>query len=244
MRLAVEGLTVRFGRRTAVSGLNLSLPERGRVGLVGVNGAGKSTLLRAMAGAQRPAAGIVRYGEDALYARRSHARALSRVALMPQHVELPPGLTARSLVTYLTWLRGIRRHEAARRAGRALSQVQLDGEADSRLSTLSGGMLRRVALAQALAAEPAVLLLDEPSTGLDPQQRRVMIDVLDGLDESLVLMSSHVMEDISAVVDHIIVLHDGCQVFNGPLSELASHAPDGAKNSLEAAFLATIGAAR
>lgn len=244
MSLAIEGLTVRFGRRPVINDLSLSLPDRGRVGLVGVNGAGKTTLLRAMAGALRPAAGIVRYGKDELYVRRSHARALSRVALMPQHVELPPGLTARSLVTYLTWLRGIRQRDAARRTSRALSHVQLQEEADRRLNTLSGGMLRRVALAQALAAEPAVLLLDEPSTGLDPQQRRVMIDVLDNLDDSLVVMSSHVMEDISAVVDHVIVLHEGRVVFNGPLPELAARAPVDAVNVLEAAFLATIGAAR
>lgn len=242
MTLTVDRLTVRYGRRTAITDLTLSLPDTGRVGLVGINGAGKSTLLRAMAGAQRPASGQISYGGDMLYARRSHARALAKVAMMPQHVEVPPGLTARSVVTYLTWLRGVSEAEAARRSAQALSQVWLEELADRKLGSLSGGMLRRVALAQALAAEPEVLLLDEPSTGLDPQQRRVMVDVLDDLVGSLVVMSSHVMEDIAAVVDHVIVLHEGCVVFNGPLPELAACAPDGATNPLEEAFLARIGA--
>lgn len=98
MALVVDELSVRYRRRVAIADLNLRLPDSGRVGLVGINGAGKTTLLRALTGAKRPASGQIRYGSDALYGRRSHRRALSRVALMPQHVDLPPGLTAHGMV--------------------------------------------------------------------------------------------------------------------------------------------------
>ena len=123
---------------------------------------------------------------------------------------------------------------------RALEAVLLTDRADSKTRDLSGGMLRRVGLAQAIAMDPEVLLLDEPSTGLDPEQRRIMVDRLRGLDAAVIL-SSHVMEDVSDLADRVLVLDAGSIAFDGPLPALCALAPDPvAPRAAEAGFLAVL----
>lgn len=180
----------------------------GITGLVGVNGAGKSTLLRLAAGALRPWRGSVSCGGSDLYGagRRS---ALPRVAWMPQAAGFPKSLTAREFVTYVTWMRGNSWRWSRSHASAALEAVELGGQADHRMGRLSGGMVRRVWLAQALAADADILLLDEPSTGLDPHQRATMVRLLGDVGDRTVLLSSHILEDVAVLASRVIVLDAG-----------------------------------
>lgn len=238
--LVVSGVAHSYGRKEALRGVSLRLGD-GVTGLVGANGAGKSTLLTIVAGGLKPTEGSVTIGGDDVYGRRSRRSALPRVALMPQSFSFPKAMTAVELVAYLTWMRGVPWKTARVRAREALEQVHLAGVADARMDSLSGGMARRVCLAQALATRPELLLLDEPSTGLDPEQRRVMVDLLADLRGVQVLMSSHVLEDITDVADTVVVLHEGRVAFEGTTADLVARAFDPTSHkAAEQGFLAIV----
>lgn len=225
--------------RQALSDITVEL-QSGVTALVGVNGAGKSTLLSILAGSLRPTAGSVLIGGTDLFGR--HRReVIGRVALMPQTLTVPPNLTAWEALAVIGWMRGLRSREAAQRADLALEAVDLTERRRTAIKELSGGMKRRLALAQAIVAQPDVLLLDEPSTGLDPQQRRRMVDIVKGL-EGTVVFSSHVMEDVVDTASRVLVLHEGRIRFDGGVAELSAQAPQGAppERRPEAAFLALV----
>lgn len=225
--------------RQALHDVNLQL-RTGVTALVGVNGAGKSTLLSILAGSLRPTAGSVLIGGTDLFGRQRR-RVIGRVALMPQTLTVPSNLTAWEAVSVIGWMRGLTSHEAAQRADLALEAVGLEDRRGSAIKELSGGMRRRIALAQAIVAEPDVLLLDEPSTGLDPQQRRRMVDIVKEL-HGTVVFSSHVMEDVVDTASRVLVLHEGRIRFDGSLEQLNAQAPAAASPARrpEAAFLALI----
>lgn len=230
------------GRSWSLDIDDLSLSP-GVTGLVGVNGAGKSTLMRALSGAQRPAAGQVRADGTDLYGRGRRS-VLGRIGYMPQEYTLPRDVSVRTSMEYVAWLRGVPRRTVREAAGRALAGVGLADRAGKRVSSLSGGMLRRLSLAQALVAEPDFLLLDEPTTGLDPEQRSVLRNLVDELPGSAVtLLSSHVMEDIVSLAEHLIVLEDGRILYHGPLDAFRDE-HGGPDRSAEQAFLALLTQAR
>lgn len=215
----MEGVSHTYPRGLkALDDVSLQL-RPGITGLVGANGAGKSTLMRIASGGLRPTAGAVNIGNQSLYERRDRAEALKRIGWMPQAGSFPRSLTALDFVTYLTWLRGVHRGEARTRAEEALTAVELAQVADRRMGALSGGMVRRVWLAQALAAQAEVLLLDEPSTGLDPRQRATMVRLLAEQSQGAVLLSSHILEDVADLADRVIVLDAGRVVYEGPPPE-------------------------
>lgn len=190
--------------------------EPGVTGLVGANGAGTSTLMRVAAGALRPKAGVVRAGGLDLYGRRDRRRALKTVAWMPQNAAMPRGVSAVDYVSYLTWMRGFGAVEARKRSVAALEDVRLGGRMlDVKIGKLSGGMVRRVWLAQALACTPDILILDEPSTGLDPRQRSIMVELLAARRVETVLLSSHLLEDVVDLAGRVLVLDAGTIVYDG-----------------------------
>lgn len=233
----------RYGDRAVIDDLDLEL-RPGITALLGVNGAGKTTLLSIAAGGLRPSAGAVEVDGENLYRVAGRRRALGRVALMPQGSEFPARMTVLEVVTYLRWMRGVRTSQARADAREALVHVGLEQRLDERVAALSGGMRRRVALAQAIAGQPDVLLLDEPSTGLDPEQRRAMVDLLRSATGT-VLLSSHVMEDVVELASRIVVLDGGGIVFDGTAEDLAGRAPTAqGHRAAEAGFLAVLDASR
>lgn len=235
------GVRQAYGDRLALKDLTLSMTST-TTALIGVNGAGKSTLLRTLAGAQKPDSGSVLVAGCDPYSKSGRMQALRRVALMPQDATFPGGMTALDVVAHIGWLRGLRSRVAETEAHAALHKVGLSERAHSKMRSLSGGMLRRVALAQAIVASPEVLLLDEPSTGLDPEQRRGMIELVKELPGAVVF-SSHVIEDVVEVAKQIVVLHEGKLLFSGSIDQLVNQqnvSLERSSEALELAFLALI----
>jgi len=241
--LAVDSLCHSYGDLKALDNVSFSL-DPGVTALVGVNGAGKSTLMSAISGAVRPRSGRVSINGFNPYGR-DRRKALRLIALMPQLTSFPKNMTTQEVVEYLTWMRGLRPSEARRAAMESIAQVGLGPRARSKVGQLSGGMQRRVGLAQALASASDVVLLDEPSTGLDPEQRRTMVDLIGALDRT-VLMSSHVLEDVVEVASRVLVLNAGQIVFDGTVEQLKSLAPKGTEpgKAAEVGFLNVISSAR
>jgi ABC-2 type transport system ATP-binding protein len=241
--LVVDDLNHEYGSDRVLDGVSFSL-GLGVTALVGINGAGKSTLMAAISGALRPTSGRLSITGLNPYSRE-RSRALRRVSLMPQSASFPKNMTALEVVEYLAWMNGLPGRRARARAAEAIDQVGLSARANSKVGQLSGGMLRRVALAQAVACDADVIVLDEPSTGLDPEQRRTMVTLIAGLERT-VLMSSHVLEDVVDVAERVLVLHDGGLAFDGSVAGLRSLAPAGTDpaKSAEVGFLQLISSRR
>jgi ABC-type multidrug transport system ATPase subunit len=221
--IEAEGLSVRAGRHVAVQRLDLAL-DTGVHGLLGPNGAGKTTLMRALATVTRPHAG--RLGLAGIDVDGGDLREIRRhVGYLPQEFGYYPRYTAREFVEYFAWLKEVPGDAISGAVDRALDRVGLVDRADSRMKTLSGGMVRRVGIAQAIVNDPRILLLDEPTAGLDPEQRvsfrRLLREV--GLD-ACVVVSTHLVEDVAAACDDALLLDEGRLAFRGSIAELESAA--------------------
>jgi ABC-2 type transport system ATP-binding protein len=219
--IAAERLTVRYGAVVALDDVSVAL-DAPSIGLLGANGAGKSTLMKALLGLVSPTSGSVQVlGFDA--AHRGELR--RRLGYMPEHDCLPPQMTARDLVVHLGELRGLPRRAAALRASEVLFQVGLDEERSRLIGTFSTGMKQRVKLAQALVHAPDLVVLDEPTNGLDPAGRDEMLLIVRRLWENLgvrVLLSSHVLSDVERTCEAVLLLREGHVVSAGLLSELGA----------------------
>jgi ABC-2 type transport system ATP-binding protein len=207
--------------------------------VLGPNGAGKSTLLKLGASVTRPESGSVAFdGHD------SRSREFRRhVSWMPQQVLAMAGLTAREQVAYTGWLKGMNRADAWQHSLEALGLVRLRDRADTRASALSGGQLRRMGVASALVHRCRVLLLDEPTAGMDPRQRRAFRDVLGDLAQDVdILMSTHDVADLAEEADHVTVLYGGRVLESGSTEAFLTHAPVGtaAGRAAEAAYTALL----
>lgn len=195
----------------------------GIFGLLGRNGAGKTTLLQTLATLLPPTEGTVRIGPYDL--RRDRWAIRSQLGYLPQELGFYPTLTAEETLQYLATLQGLR--PIGPPVARALDAVHLGDRARSRVSTLSGGMRRRLGLAQALLGDPPILIVDEPTAGLDPveQQRfRALLGSLGARGDRTVLLSTHVVADVATIARELVVLEQGRIVFLGGVDELASRA--------------------
>jgi ABC-2 type transport system ATP-binding protein len=238
MTLTFDHATYAYGwlKAPVVRDLDWGVPE-GRTVLLGPNGAGKSTLLSLGAGAIRPRRGRVFYGA----ASDSDATALrKRVGWMPQQIRAFPGLTVREQVAYAGWLKGLARSTAWVGATQALELVGLVDLRDRRSSSLSGGELRRLGIAQTLVHRAEVLLLDEPTAGLDPAQRARFRSVLTALPrETRIVVSTHQVDDLSEVFDKVVVLDQGKICFSGRVDEFLEQVEPGERQA-ERAYAALI----
>ncbi len=194
-----------------------------------------------MAGVLPPDSGEVRVGGHDPYARTSRVAALQQIALIPQELEVPRHLRLREYLSYVAALRSVPRAERAAAVTRAAQAVSLEERLDQKLSTLSGGMIRRALIAQALLADASVLLFDESTSGLDPTQRSDVRRVIQRLAETrCCLLASHIIEDIQYLAQRVVVLHCGQVVFDGTPEELEAGAedePSGRGSRMERAFV-------
>ncbi|WP_309052640.1 ABC transporter ATP-binding protein [Streptomyces sp.] len=225
--VAVTGLTVRHRRTVALDALDLSLTP-GVHGLLGPNGAGKTSLIRVLATVAAPSAGRVELlGRDA--ARPADRTAIRRrLGYLPQEFGYYPGFTVREFVAYVAWLKEVPSERIPAAVERAVERVGLGGRIDARMRSLSGGMVRRAGIAQALVNEPDLLLLDEPTAGLDPEQRVEFRALLREVGErSTVVVSTHLVEDVAAACAEVTLVEAGRLAWRGTTAALTALGTDG-----------------
>jgi ABC-2 type transport system ATP-binding protein len=230
--IEADSLVVRVGGRNgrnAVNGLSLGL-DRGVHGLLGPNGAGKTTLIRTLATVRSPTAGTLSLlgtpSDGSLKAVRR------KLGYLPQHFGYYKRFKVREFVEYLAWLKEMPPARIPAAVSDALDRVGLSDRAEDRMKSLSGGMVRRVGIAQAIVNDPEILLLDEPTVGLDPAQRLRFRELVAELGrQACVLISTHLVEDVAAACTDVVLLNEGSLVFQGTPADLvtagtASHVGD------------------
>lgn len=221
MVIDIKGLSKRFHKKTVLYGLDMHL-ESGFYGLLGPNGAGKTTLLRCMVDVYMEYEGEVRFDGQRL---RDSRQLLNHIGYLPQKFDLFRELTLYEMMLYFASLKRIDRREQAKEADRVLELVNLSHEKGKRCSALSGGMIRRAGIAQALLGDPPVLIVDEPTAGLDPEERIRFKNVLASLrGERIVLLSTHIVEDVESLCDRIIIMDHGMFLCNASVREVCAAA--------------------
>jgi len=246
MNVEISDLTRKFGRTLAVAGVDLQTGP-GVFGLLGPNGAGKTSLLRMMATVIPPSSGrLCLLGRDpGSYGPRREIR--RRLGYLPQTLGYYPGFTVAEFVEYFALLKETPPARVPAAVAAAVERVELGGQAKAKLRTLSGGMLRRVGIAQAIVSEPELLLLDEPTAGLDPEQRVQFRGLLREIGQrATVVVSTHLVEDIGAACTEVALMDRGKIVFHGTPDELTARgAGYGVGDApLERGYSAVLAAAR
>ena len=222
MELLLENLCKEFGGNTAVAGVTAVL-EPGIYGLLGANGAGKTTLLRMISGVLKPTAGQVRL--DGIPIDALGAAYRDKLGYLPQDFVGYPQYSARDFLLYMAVLKGMTRSQAMPKIRELLHMVRLQEAGGKKLRTFSGGMRRRLGIAQALLNEPDLLILDEPTAGLDPKERVHFRNILEGYaQKKIVLLSTHIVSDLEAIAHKVFLMKDGCFQTQGTVSELLQQA--------------------
>lgn len=222
MMLSITGLRKKLGRREILKGIDAEL-EAGVVGLLGANGAGKTTIIRCLTGIYDLDAGTVAYeGEDIQKSKTYRPN----LGYLPQAFGMFRELTVYEMMDYFCALKKVPKEKRPAMIGDCLQKVNLEDRIRSRVSTLSGGMVRRVGIAQSLLGDARVIIMDEPTSGLDPQERarfKNMVARMKGQDK-LALISTHIVEDVESLCDRVLVMHEGQVLFNGDCEALAARA--------------------
>ena len=222
MELLLDNLCKDFGGNTAVAGITAVL-EPGIYGLLGANGAGKTTLLRMICGVLKPTAGQVRL--DGIPIDTLGAAYRDKLGYLPQEFVGYPQYSARDFLLYMAVLKGMTRSQAVPKIQELLSMVRLQEVANKKLQAFSGGMRRRLGIAQALLNDPAILILDEPTAGLDPKERVHFRNILEGYaQQKIVLLSTHIVSDLEAIAHKVFLMKDGRFQTQGTVSELLQQA--------------------
>jgi ABC-2 type transport system ATP-binding protein len=239
--LAIDGVSFRFGERVAVRDATLDCRRGEILGLLGPNGAGKTTLLSCVSGLLGGFTGTMRFG-GAPFLPAKDGAARTRLGLVPQELALYDDLSARENLAFFARLQGVPATDTAAAVQRGLELAGLVERADDRVATFSGGMKRRLNLAIGDLHQPELLLLDEPTVGVDPQSRNHLFESLQALRAGgrTLIYTSHYMEEVQRLCDRIAVMNDGAVVAIGTAAELAVRAgtPDA---NLEQVFLALTG---
>jgi ABC-type multidrug transport system ATPase subunit len=237
---------VTFGYKRATTVLSKLdyTAQRGVTVLLGPNGAGKSTMLKLAAGALIPRSGrITLDGTDS--ARRADRRAYrSAIGWLPQQVQVIPAFSAREQIAYAGWLKGLSKNAAWDNSAKALDKVCLGDYANTKVSRLSGGQLRRVGVAQTLVHDARVILMDEPTAGLDPAQRanfrELLADIRGDVD---FIISTHQTEDLRAIADNVTLISGGRLRWDGAISDFLAMGSTGVEDALvaEVAYRSLLG---
>ena len=215
MELVIDRLTKQFQNKIAVDRISLRL-HSGVFGLLGTNGAGKTTLMRMLCGILQPTGGTIAF--DGMDVREEGYRAV--LGYLPQDFGYYPEFTAMDFLLYMAALKGLPKQPAKRRANELLELVGLEDMGRKKIKTFSGGMKQRLGIAQALLNNPKLLILDEPTAGLDPKERVRFRNLIGQLGkDSVVLLSTHIGSDIEHIADEVLMMKDGTLIYNGTWDE-------------------------
>ena len=232
MTIKIKGLTVEFNNGTkAIDNLNLNI-EKGIYGLLGENGAGKTTLMRVLTTILPVSKGNILINGINLESN-NYEIMQKQIGYLPQELEVYPSLTVRDSLEYLGRMSGIPKNICKDRIDYYLEKTGLLDKQNKKNKQLSGGMKRRVGLVQALLNEPPILIVDEPTTGLDPEERIKIRNLLVDFGETrTVIFSTHVIEDIASTCNKLGIMQKGNLIFNGEISELLKNAENHVWNCL------------
>jgi ABC-2 type transport system ATP-binding protein len=240
----LTALTQGYGSRHIIENLDLSI-QPGITGLLGPNGAGKTTLFRTLATIAPPQSGQLELFGMPVTNERQARRARRSIGYLPQDFGYYPAFSITDFVRYCAWLREIPSRDVDSATGEALEAVDLADRARDRMKSLSGGMLRRAGIAAAIVGSPSLLLLDEPTVGLDPAQRLDFRELIRSLARAgtAVLLSTHLVEDIGAACDTVLVLNNGQVQHSGTPQQLAEQAAPAAPGDspLERGYMTVLG---
>ena len=215
MELVIDRLTKQYQNKIAVDRISLRL-HRGVFGLLGTNGAGKTTLMRMLCGILQPTGGTISF--DGMDVREEGYRAI--LGYLPQDFGYYPEFTAMDFLLYMAALKGLPRQAAKWKAKELLELVGLQDLGRKKIKTFSGGMKQRLGIAQALLNDPKLLILDEPTAGLDPKERVRFRNLIGQLGKDrIVLLSTHIVSDIEHIADEVLMMKDGNLIYHGPWDE-------------------------
>ena len=219
--IEIKNLTKRFAHHTAVDGLSFQVQQGEVLGFLGPNGAGKSTTMKMLTGFLAPTSGTASIlGCDI---QRQTLKAQQQIGYLPEGAPCSGDMTVRGFLEFIAEVRGYRGAEKKQRVQRAVEQVELDKVLEQSIETLSKGFKRRVGLAQAILHDPRVLILDEPTDGLDPNQKHQVRKLIQSLaKDKIVIISTHILEEVSAVCTRAVVIAAGKVVADGTPMELES----------------------
>jgi ABC-2 type transport system ATP-binding protein len=211
MRLSVDRLSKQYKNKIAVDRVSFTLSE-GVTGLLGANGAGKTTLMRMMTGILVPTSGEIT--ADGIAVQTEEYRSL--LGYLPQDFGYYPEFTAKEFIQYIAALKGLEKRHAKRKTDELLEVVGLSDVANKKIKTFSGGMKQRVGIAQAIVNDPKILILDEPTAGLDPKERVRFRNLIAEIGKNtIVLFSTHIVSDIDSIAKSLLMMRDGQIIYEG-----------------------------
>lgn len=219
--IVLEEISQGYGRHHVLSSFSWTVPDGAVTAIVGPNGAGKSTLLQTLTTVLPPTRGTLTFYGTRL-ARRRLADIRRHIGYLPQGWTCDGALTVHELIDYTLWTRRVPRAERIHAVRQAVARVGLEDCADMAIRHLSGGKRQRAGIAAAIAGDPRLIVLDEPTAGLDPEQRSSFRQTIATLDSSAVVISTHLIEDVVSLAQNMLVLCEGEAVYDGPVSVLDS----------------------
>lgn len=239
--LRVEGLSKNFGKKKVFADLSFEL-DNGIYGVLGPNGAGKTTFIRCICGIYKIDKSAI--GFDGMEVGSKSF--ISNLGYLPQHFGLFKDMKVKAALEYMAALKKIPKSDVKAEIERVLKRVNLFDRIDSRVGSLSGGMMRRLGIAQALLGDPKLLIFDEPTAGLDPEERIRFKKIIAGLEkDKTVLISTHICSDIESLCNKVLVMNEGKILFNDTLEELEkkgqSYALESSESLLERGYLCLLG---